>query len=126
MKNTDSHRLPIVPEDRFRGNKTKSVHRMLCAHALTARAGHHDNASKFLERTWPDDGLAAMLTRAASGAATTSNSADLVQTLASTILTGIAPASAAVKLFASCVQLDFGTANTFNVSAPSMPAPVFV
>src|SRR5262245_15558195 len=88
---TNKAAIPVRPVSTVAtgGSKIQSVHRMLACHALVARAGHHDNATKFRERTWPDDSLAAMLVRATSSAHTTSNSADLVQTLASTILTGI-------------------------------------
>jgi hypothetical protein len=105
--------------------KTKSLYRALAAMALGQLL--RERPLDILERAYPNDHAAALITRAASSPTTTTTGADLLGQLSGSFLSGLAPQSAAARLFAQCVQLDFsGVYQFFIPYASTSPAPVFV
>jgi hypothetical protein len=78
---------------------------------------------------WPLDDAAALITKAASAPAATSGSwgGQLAPTVVANFLSGLAPGSAAVKLFAKSMNLNFEGVHQINVTRASTAAlPVFV
>jgi hypothetical protein len=105
-------------------NQIRSVHRMLAACALSNH--HHQPAETIIKRAWPDDTSALLLTRAATSPATTAITA-ITPTRTGDVLLGLAPLSAAVRLFARSIQLDFTGVHTFLIPRPTMmPTPIFI
>jgi hypothetical protein len=105
--------------------RTESIHRALAAIALGQiwKARPLD----IVERAHPNDHAAALITRAASSPTTTTTGADLLGQLSGSFLSGLAPQSAAARLFSQCVQLDFSGVYQFSIPyASTSPAPVFV
>jgi hypothetical protein len=120
----DTSRRPLVPEDLVRNGaaKSRSVARMLAAVALSSLL--KEPAIKIAERNWPNDSMAATLTRAA----VTPTTAASVPTVGKfSFLSGLAPQSAATRLFAICQRVDM--AGVYQLSVPAAttsPQPIFV
>jgi hypothetical protein len=126
MTQSALRRLPIVPEDLGRnGSATRSVARMLASVAL----GPHlrEDPEKLVSKTWPSDIQAELLTRAAVAPTSTSNATALTPTMTGAFLHGLAPQSAASRLFDRCLKLDFTGAHQFLIPYPSLvPVPIFI
>src|SRR5262249_12733366 len=92
----------LVPEDYRNGfAERRSVQRVLAAKRLGA--ARRATPADILRAAWPGDGQAAMLLKAASPPLTT---ADYPQIQVTALLRSLAPSSAALKLFADCLQID--------------------
>jgi hypothetical protein len=106
--------------------RSRSLHRSIAAMAIGALT--EQPPINLIERNYPQDHLAATITRGASSpTSTTSGGGDLLGGLAANFLSGLAPASAASRLFALCTQLNFDGVHTFSVPYPATtPPPVFV
>jgi hypothetical protein len=76
-------------------NQTRSIHRMLAAVALSDM--RHQPAKKIVQRNWPNDTSALLLTRAATSPTSTAATV-LTPTKTGDVLLGIAPLSAAARL----------------------------
>jgi hypothetical protein len=84
---------------------------------------------KMVKTAWPNDHAAALITRATVlPLSTTGAGADITPTLAGSVLIGLAPQSAAARLFAlQVLKLDFAGVNQFSIPSPSSaPVPLFV
>jgi hypothetical protein len=109
--------LPLVPEDVRNGAaERRSWHRALTAKVL----GKARNAFEqdVLEATWPSDKRAASILRAVS---IPSTSASFPLISPTTLLRNLAPASAAMKLFAAGLEVDLG--GIYSVAVPHITPP---
>lgn len=105
--------------------RTESIHRALAAMALGQL--WRERPLDILERSCPNDHAAALITRAASSPTTTTTGPDLLGQLAGSFLSGLAPQSAAARLFAQFVQLNFDGVYQFSIPyASTSPAPIFI
>jgi hypothetical protein len=105
--------------------RTESIHRALAAIAVSQIT--RERPVDILERSCSSDHAAGLIVRAASSPTTTATGADLLGHLSGSFLSGLAPQSAAARLFAQCVQLDFSGVYQFSIPlATTSPAPVFV
>jgi hypothetical protein len=81
-------------------------------------------ATEILEANWPNDVMAGMLTRAAVTPTTTAN---FPSSSRFAFLSGLAPQSAAVRLFAICNRVDMaGVYSLIVPAATTSPVPVFI
>jgi hypothetical protein len=123
----DVRRRALVPEDlpRIHSQVTRSVARALAAIALTAPRNR--SATRLVTQTWPRDQDAELFARAATSPVSTTDAGALSPTVTSSFLAGLAPGSAAVKLFARSLQLDFAGVHQFSVPrGVATPLPIFV
>jgi hypothetical protein len=116
MNNRFSHLPPSG------GYSPKSVSRMLTAVALGPLL--KESPIKIVSRSWPRDAMAETLVRAA----VTPTTAASVPTMGKfAFLSGLAPQSAAVRLFAHCQRVDMAGVYELHVpAATTSPVPVFI
>jgi hypothetical protein len=106
-------------------NQSRSVQRALAAIAIGAVT--QENSEKILQRNWPRDDTAAVVLKAASTISDTTTVTALLETAVAAFLGGLAPQSAAVRLFEKCVRLNFAGVYQFTVPrATTSAAPVFI
>ena len=112
--------IPLRPDhDLYEREQRRSLVR-----AITAKALGHKDAEGLLQRTWPHDSVAEMVLKAA--VSPTSTSSYPAYTTAKT-LPALAPQSAAVRLFASAMQISLdGVASISIPVAATQPQPGFV
>lgn len=97
---------------------------MLAATALSAN--RHESAEAIVEREWPRDAEALRYTRAAVSPTSTATTA-LSPTRLGNILLDLSPQSAAARLFARCVQVDFTGVQQVNFPYPTLvPTAIFI
>jgi hypothetical protein len=105
--------------------RSRSLHRAIAAMALGVLT--KQQPIKLIEQVFPSDHLAGAITRAATSPTSTTTGADLLGGLGASFLSGIAPASAASRLFALCTRLNFDGVHQFSIPYPATtPPPVFV
>lgn len=105
--------------------RTRSTSRALAAIALGALTNR--NPQDVLSERHPSDKTAATILRTVAGPASTSTAAALLETHQGLLLSGIAPASRALRLFGSAMQLDFTGVHQYNIAFPeTKPVPIFV
>ena len=79
--------------------------------------GRYSGAEEIARRTWPDDQVTrAIVTRATSSPATSTNTAALVQSAVGEFLASLAPTSAAASLFATAPRIQLG--RTASITFP--------
>ena len=117
----------IVPEDLNRGTRQverrRTLHRAIGANALAAI--HKVAPEDIAARAWPHD----TATKAAVDITTTITGAPYAPTVNSAVLTNVAPASAAARLFEhpNVISLDFDGVNIYAIPRGSLiPVPVFI
>lgn len=120
---------PFLPSDIVREGAapphlTRSISRALAAISLAALT--KQKPESVLADSWANDHLASMIIRAAASPTTMTTGSALAGSRVH-FLSGIAPASAAVKLFDRCLRLDMEGASTITIpSASTSPVPAFV
>lgn len=116
--------IPLRPDLGAREREQRrTLHRVLAANALGAI--HKVAPEHIAARAWPND----TATKAAVDITNTTNAAAYAPTVNSTALTGIAPVSAAARLFEHprVIQLDFAGVNIYAVPRGSLtPVPIFI
>jgi hypothetical protein len=124
MQRDSLKRMVIVPEDLYRnGSATRSVARALAAVALS---GGKENPLKIVQRNFPNDEAAELIVKAAVSPTSTSASS-ITPTIVGPFLRALAPASAAARLFARALQLDFAGVYQYTIPYPSaVPVPIFI
>ena len=112
--NRPPNAVPLRPAySEVASSQSRSIQRALAAEAIFALT--QEPPHKIIARAWPNDHLAGALTREATTQATTGTNADLLATLRFSFLSGLAPQSAAVKLFARAMKLDFSGVYTASI-----------
>jgi hypothetical protein len=119
---------PIVPEDIPNGGRRlaeqrRTLRRLLAATAMAQL--HKTSIEEIVNRTWPTDSV----TRAAATVATTGNTATLAFSVVGNALTGLAPHSAAARLFEHerIIKLDFKGVAQYAIPRGTLtPVPIFV
>lgn len=102
--------------------RTRSVSRGLAALALGQL--QRQSPETILRQHWPHDDDAALIVK---GAASPTMLTDVETTSKWLFLSGLAPQSAAIRLFAAATRLDMDGMHLITVpSATTVPAPVFV
>src|SRR5262245_58561472 len=103
----------------------RSMCRMLASLALGELRG--EDPLKIVRSVWPTDSVAEIYTRATIAPTSTSSSgADSLLASGFGVLS-IAPQSAAAKLFARCLQLNFAGVHRFSIpSVSTVPAAAWV
>jgi hypothetical protein len=116
-------RRPLVPEDLHNGhNDRRAFNRLVAAYVLGKL--RHESPAEIIRKTWRDDPRLALLTRAPV-TPPASPVTGISQTRILDLLL-IAPGSAAAKVFARCMQLDFTGVYQFNIPhAASHATPLF-
>ena len=114
---------PLVPED-VPGYRSRAFWRALAAIALAKRG---ESAEKIVQRIWARDDMALAVTRAATSPTSTASTA-ILPTVIAGFLSGIAPQSAAARLFSEALRVELQ--GVYKVLLPrlstAIPAPVFV
>src|SRR4051812_1235320 len=105
-------RRPLVPEDvRSRGRPSDHLIRLIVAQGRNRYSG--EDPERVAATTWPDDRVVRLLTRAASGPATTTTSGwanVLATTVVSDLIVSLGPASAGCPTRSSRAQSSSGCA----------------
>jgi hypothetical protein len=119
--------FPLVPEDRdpaiIRDNTVRALMRACAAIALHRldRTPPHD----FVARTWPQDRLAPIVTKAAQAPTSLAGTPDLAHVVLAYLDT-LVPASAGAALLARGIKLSFNGAAQIGVPSIAIPVADFV
>jgi hypothetical protein len=118
---------PFTPDDLSPARRRKSLTRALTAIVLKSAPNSRMSPEKFCTSSWPDDGQASRIVKAASAPASTA-SAGALQLSAVGVFRSLAPNSAALALFDSGFSVDLrGLASVRIPSITSAsPTAVFV
>jgi hypothetical protein len=117
--------IPLrVDRDALVADQRRSLYRAIAAKVLGARS--REPAHRIVERAWPDDHRAMLITRAPTTPTSTTAAAALAQTRTGDLFL-VAPGSAAAQLFSRCPRLDFDGVSQFLVPyVGAHPTPLFV
>jgi hypothetical protein len=118
--------VPLRPDySAAASNQFRSVQRAITAIAIGAVTQEH--YEKILARHWPRDDTAAVILKAAVSISDTTTVTSVPETAVAAFLGGLAPQSAAVRLFERCVRLNFAGVYQYTIPrATTWAAPVFV
>jgi hypothetical protein len=122
---------PIVPEDRNSRSARHALGRALSRAMASVLLGGTTNRSPqevLRARGWGDDFMASMITKAATSPTSLTNAPALTHIGVSDLLLGLAPQSAAIRLFdIAGLQLDFHSATSYRIPyVATRPAGIFV
>ena len=116
--------IPLRPDRHaLERDQRRTLHRLMAATTLAKL--HGTTIDKVVEQNWPND----THTKAAVNVATTANTTTLVPVIVGPALTGLAPSSAAARLFEhpSIIKLDFkGVAQYAIPRGATVPTPIFI
>ena len=107
----------------MRADQRRSLHRLLAATALAELT--NSSVDKIIDRAWPND----TLVRTAVNITGMSSAVALAPSVVGPALTGIAPASAASRLFEHerTIKLDFKGVAEYRIPRGSLtPQPIFI
>jgi hypothetical protein len=120
--NTRPSPIPLRPDYAAADREARrTLHRMLAATALAELT--NTPVDKLVARIWPSDTLTPV------NPTTTGTAAALANTVTGPALTGVAPASAAARLFEHprIIQLDFKGVHQYSIPRGSLtPVPIFI
>jgi hypothetical protein len=116
--------IPLRPDaGAMRADQRRSLHRLLAATALAELT--NSSVDKIIDRAWPND----TLVRTAVNITGMSSAVALAPSVVGPALTGIAPASAASRLFEHerTIKLDFKGVAEYRIPRGSLtPQPIFI
>jgi hypothetical protein len=116
--------IPLRPDVHAREREQRrALHRTMAAHALAKLHGMTPDA--IVAKNWPGD----VLTRAAVSPTDTISAAPYAPVVTGNALTGLAPASAAARLFEhpNTIKLDFKGVASYSIPRGTLtPVPIFI